>query len=45
MTSTPRPHINPVVVKVGGALLDTPDARSVFLDRFAEAANAGTPPT
>jgi acetylglutamate kinase len=43
MTSTPRPHINPVVVKVGGALLDTPDARSVFLDRFAEAANAGTP--
>lgn len=31
----------PVVVKIGGALLDAPDARAAFLDRLALAAGAG----
>ena len=43
MTSTPPMHLNPIVVKIGGALLDIPEARSDFLDRFAEAAHSGTP--
>lgn len=43
MTSKPQANRNPIVVKIGGALLDAPDARSAFLDRFAEAANAGSP--
>ena len=43
MTSTPPIHLNPIVVKIGGALLDIPEARSDFLDRFAEAAHSGTP--
>lgn len=35
--------VAPIVVKVGGALLDDPASRAGFLDRFADAAGTGTP--
>ena len=38
-----KPFVAPTVVKVGGALLDDPAARSDFLDRFADAFRSGTP--
>ncbi|MHC4792716.1 MAG: acetylglutamate kinase [Planctomycetota bacterium] len=41
--SDATPPVAPIVIKVGGALLDDPAARSDFLDRFAEAARIGTP--
>lgn len=39
----PDGPVAPIVVKVGGALLDHPASRSDFLDRFADAARLGTP--
>ncbi len=45
MIGTPRSEspVEPIVIKVGGALLDDPVARFDFLDRFADAARLGTP--